>query len=170
MENQSETMNPAVKLEDCLKDSRILITSCLGVGFVKYAPGTFGSIFGALFLSIFTFFEFPKLFLAPFFIMLLVISSFLTQRVLDYYKVEDPSWIVIDEFLGIYLGFMIYQGHKISELILLFIFFRFFDILKPWPISAADQIKTGFGVILDDLIAGVFAGLCVIATAKIFAL
>lgn len=154
----------ALTIRNCLKDSKVLFASCLGIGFIKKAPGTFGSLFALLPLYVFAHLNVPKALLVPFFLMLTVISSFICQFILKQYEIDDPGWVVIDEFLGMYLGYLCFPQTSWISLILLFIFFRFFDILKPWPISLADKMKTGFGVILDDLIAGIFAGLIVLFT------
>ena len=86
---------------------------------------------------------------------------------------KDHKTIVIDEVAGAWLSFLFlpllgvydfaldqWEKESFIAAIILIIFFRFFDILKPHPISFVDQkFKSGFGVVLDDLIAGVFAGL-----------
>ena len=86
---------------------------------------------------------------------------------------KDHKTIVIDEVAGAWLSFLFlpllgvydfaldhWEKESFIAAIILIIFFRFFDILKPHPISFIDQkFKSGFGVVLDDLIAGVFAGL-----------
>lgn len=155
--------NGSLTLRSCLKDSKVLVASCLGVGFAKKAPGTFGSIFAVPFLYFFQHLQAPKFMLWPFLIMLIVISSYICQGIMRQYDLEDPGWIVIDEFLGMLLGFLIFPHAGILGLFVFFCIFRFFDILKPWPISLADKLKTGFGIILDDLIAGLFAGLVMLA-------
>ena len=73
-------------------------------------------------------------------------------------NIDDKS-IVIDEIIG-YLSFMIFFDINITNIIIGFLLFRFFDILKPFPISYVDKkIKNSFGVIFDDLLAGFFSGI-----------
>lgn len=163
MEKQSNTDLPVVNLRTCLKDGKVLFASCLGVGFAKKAPGTFGSLFILPFLHIFDILAAPKFMLWPFLIMLTVISSYICQAILNEYEIDDPGWVVIDEFLGMLLGYLLFSERGWLSLAIFFGLFRFFDILKPYPISLADKIKSGFGVILDDLIAGIFAGLIMLS-------
>ena len=73
-------------------------------------------------------------------------------------NIDDKS-IVIDEIIG-YLSFMIFFDTNVTNIIIGFLLFRFFDILKPFPISYVDKkIKNSFGVIFDDLLAGLFSGI-----------
>ena len=74
---------------------------------------------------------------------------------------DDPSEIVIDEVAGMWIALLPAMFNPISWT-LAFILFRFFDILKPWPISWADsKLPRGLGVMMDDVIAGIFAAACV---------
>ena len=86
---------------------------------------------------------------------------------------KDQKSIVIDEFAGMWLAlfisskisiFNIESGAAINSAIITFVLFRFFDILKPFPISYIDKnFKNGFGIVLNDLIAGLVAGFLTIA-------
>jgi phosphatidylglycerophosphatase A len=74
---------------------------------------------------------------------------------------DDPSEIVIDEVAGMWIALLPAMFNPFSWAVA-FIFFRFFDILKPWPISWADKkLPRGVGVMMDDVIAGIFAAACV---------
>ncbi len=75
-----------------------------------------------------------------------------------YWKVVDASPIVIDEVVG-YLVAMAFFPWSWGTAIAGFVLFRLFDVMKPWPASALDRVKTGLGVVLDDVAAGVYAGL-----------
>lgn len=77
---------------------------------------------------------------------------------------DDSNLLVIDEFLGVWWTMVFFTGPNWIELAVGFVAFRFFDIAKPWPINRADAvIKGGFGVMLDDLLAAVWAALIVLA-------
>tara|TARA_Y100001958_G_C21067006_1_gene427837 strand:- start:284 stop:565 length:282 start_codon:yes stop_codon:yes gene_type:complete len=72
----------------------------------------------------------------------------------------DPSWIVIDEVIGMSIAWLFIQDHNIYHLVILFCLFRFFDIFKIEPVRYIDKnLKHGSGVILDDVVAGLYAGL-----------
>ncbi len=132
------------------------IATLFGVGRIGKAPGTMGSLVA-----------FPVIFfmsyLSPFLYMGLAVALiFLSIVAADKYgKGRDLKEIVADEFTGLMVTlFMI--PHKWSLWILGFLLFRFFDILKPFPISYLDKnVKGGFGVVLDDLVAGLAANACI---------
>lgn len=127
-------------------------------GKIKYMPGTFGTLVGVL---IFQLISLNSLLNNIFLLLVLFILSLL---LLNYsYKKsiflnKDDKSIVIDEIFG-YLIFMIFFENNPTNLLIGFILFRFFDILKPFPISLIDKnIKNSFGVMFDDVIAALFSG------------
>jgi phosphatidylglycerophosphatase A len=128
-------------------------------GKIKFMPGTFGTL---LAVPIFIYLFNNTLLINILILLILFLSSLM---LLNYsYKnnlfdnIDDKS-IVIDEIIG-YLSFMIFFDINITNIIIGFLLFRFFDILKPFPISYVDKkIKNSFGVIFDDLLAGLFSGI-----------
>lgn len=76
---------------------------------------------------------------------------------------HDDQRIVLDEIAGVLLASLVVAERGWLELSLVFVFFRFFDIVKPWPIRDVDhRLGGGLGIMLDDVIAAVFAALCVV--------
>ena len=77
------------------------------------------------------------------------------------YDGEDPGYIVIDELAGICVTM---AGHSITLMntIIGFVLFRIFDITKPFPIKQAERLKGGYGIVADDVIAGIFANVILI--------
>ncbi|MES2253283.1 MAG: phosphatidylglycerophosphatase A [Pseudomonadota bacterium] len=145
-----------------------ITASFLGLGYLPWMPGTWGTI-GAACLSLF-FLKFSP------FVLLLI--TFITTIVGFYVSNVclktadsldmDPGWIVIDEVAGFFWAIsLISLIHPLDyvQLVLAFIFFRIFDIMKPWPISWIDRTlanssKTAaLGIMLDDVLAGIFAAL-----------
>ncbi len=128
-------------------------------GLLPKMPGTWGSIFGAILgYIIIKYLGFQTLFLLTILITIVAIKE------IDKYEkevgVHDASEIVIDEVAGVWLAFCI-SGATFAQLILGLIFFRVFDIWKPSIIGRIDRdVKGGLGVMGDDLLAGVFAGIC----------
>ena len=132
-------------------------------GYIKLIPpGTFAS-----FLSIVVLFpivEYKIISLEIFvavFIIIFLLSLFFINKFSSHTQSHDSKIIVIDEFLGIYLILIFYNQIKIINpyvtIVLIFILFRFFDILKIFPANIVDRkLKSSFGVILDDLIAGIY--------------
>ena len=90
---------------------------------------------------------------------LLVLAIVAAGRAGRYWQVADASPIVIDEVAG-YLVTMALVPFSWPAALLGFALFRLFDVLKPWPASAFDRVKNGFGVVMDDVAAGVYAWAC----------
>jgi phosphatidylglycerophosphatase A len=74
--------------------------------------------------------------------------------------VKDPSEVVIDEVLGQWLTCLPFSCLGFWEYAAAFVFFRFFDIVKPWPVRTLEKLPGGTGIMLDDAAAGVYAMLC----------
>ena len=147
-----------------------MIATVFGLGkIVKVAPGTAGSFVGAV----------AAIFL-PLPARLAVIVALLAIGVWAagaYEKMSgrtDPGEVIIDEVAGQLLATV---GHIAGAgfhdetaryFIACFILFRFFDILKPWPVSACEKAPGGLGIMLDDLVGGFLAGLLLLILRKVF--
>ena len=133
------------------------------VGYIKLIPpGTFASFLSIVILFPIVEYEIIslKIFIAIF-ILIFLLSLFFINKFSSFTQSHDSKIIVIDEFLGIYLILIFYDQIKIIDpyvtIVLIFILFRFFDILKIFPANIVDKkLKSSFGVILDDLIAGIY--------------
>ena len=132
-------------------------------GYIKLIPpGTFASFLSIVIL--FPIVEYKIISLEIFvtvFIVFFLLSLFFINQFSSHTKSHDSKIIVIDEFLGVYLILIFYDQIKIINpyvtIVLIFILFRFFDILKIFPANIVDKrLKSAFGVILDDLIAGIY--------------
>ena len=132
-------------------------------GYIKFIPpGTFASFLSIVIL--FPIIEYKIISLEIFvavFILIFLLSLFFINQFSSHTQSHDSKIIVIDEFLGIYLILIFYDQIKIINpyvtILLIFILFRFFDILKIFPANVIDKkVKSAFGVILDDLIAGIY--------------
>ncbi len=152
-----------VRCENDLRCCNIVlyfIATGFGSGLIPKAPGTFGSLVGlllAFFLAKLNIYIYIILTLL-FFIAGIFITSFVQK---NYFNTEDPGPIVWDEIVGILVTF-IFVPMNIYNLILGFVLFRIFDIFKPWPINWADQrLSSGLGIMLDDIIAGVYANIAI---------
>ena len=138
-----------------------IFPTLFGIGYSPIAPGTIGSIFSIVFLYFLIKFV-SYIFLVIIFLIILFTSLKLIEKYSNLLKSHDSSTIVIDEFLGIFLIILFYDYLKFTNDIIMFllilILFRFFDILKIFPINWVDKnIKNSFGVVLDDLLAGVYS-------------
>ena len=138
-----------------------IFPTLFGIGYSPIAPGTIGSIFSIVFLYFLIKFV-SYSFLVIIFLIILFASLKLIEKYSNLLKSHDSSTIVIDEFLGIFLIILFYDYLKFTNdfimFLLILILFRFFDILKIFPINWVDKnIKNSFGVVLDDLLAGVYS-------------
>ncbi|WP_367685481.1 phosphatidylglycerophosphatase A [Helicobacter pylori] len=126
-------------------------------GYSKKAPGTIGSLVALLLGLPILIFSANTLFLGAIFVGLIAIAQIDKEE--EESKIHDSSYIVIDELVGMWLAMAI-SGLSLVGVILSFIFFRIYDITKPSLIGRIDkEVKGGLGVVADDALAGVLAGL-----------
>ena len=156
-----------------IKIFNYLFVTCFGIGSVRFAPGTFTSLATTIFL--FSLFHIINLSNNIILITLLLIFVYSFYAVGEYIKDnenKDPKEVVIDEFIGQSIPIYIYEiAHgtvKSSQeaalfYLYIFILFRYFDIKKPFPVSYFDKkFKNSFGVIFDDVVAGLYVVLTLI--------
>lgn len=133
-----------------------LLSTWFGFGLLRPAPGTWGSVMALPFAwGILVWAGWPLLLSAS--LLLLWIGIHQSERFAEASGDSDPSSVVVDEAVGMWLALlavpMTWTGFALA-----FILFRFFDIVKPWPVSWADrELKGGLGIMLDDVIAGVYS-------------
>ena len=144
----------------------IQLITMFGIGRISKMPGTIASFVTCIFYFLCIIFGVHIKFLLIAFLVILVSSIIFINKYSSNFTEIDAKEIVIDEFLGQSLPiFLLYhplqKGDPVEGalvyLVMCFILFRFFDILKPFPINLIDKkMKNGFGVVLDDLLAGVY--------------
>ncbi|WRF57114.1 phosphatidylglycerophosphatase A [Helicobacter pylori] len=134
-------------------------------GYSKKAPGTIGSLVALLLGLPVLIFSANTLFLGAIFIGLIAITQIDKEE--EETKRHDSSHIVIDELVGMWLAMAI-SGLSLAGVVLSFIFFRIYDITKPSLIGKIDkEVKGGLGVVADDALAGVLAGLSALLVISI---
>ncbi len=137
-------------------------------GYSKKAPGTIGSLVALLLGLPILIFSANTLFLGAIFIGLIAITQIDKEE--EESKIHDSSYIVIDELVGMWLAMAI-SGLSLAGVVLSFIFFRIYDITKPSLIGKIDkEVKGGLGVVADDALAGVLAGLSALLVIHILGL
>jgi phosphatidylglycerophosphatase A len=156
-----------------IKTFNFLLVTIFGLGKIKFMPGTFGSLATTIFL----FYLFHKLNISSNLILIgwiiiLIYSFYAVSTYTRDSKNKDPGEIIIDEFLGQSIPIYLYEiSHgtikESDEAIiyygLFFILFRYFDIMKPFPVSFFDKnFKNSFGVIMDDICAGLYVVLTLV--------
>lgn len=146
-----------------LRSPTLLLAFGLGSGCLRPASGTWGTLLGLIFLAPFFPYSSP-LFSAIFIVLAFSLGVFLCDRASKILGVHDFSGIVFDEWVGVWLILFFYPpalyqrfGQYLS-LVIIFLLFRLFDILKPPPIRQVDRkVSGGLGIMLDDLLAGALA-------------
>ena len=141
-----------------------LIVTFFYIGNAKIAPGSIASLVTTL-----IFYFFAKHLISYLFIIIILITSILAFFAVSIYTYElsekDRSEIVIDEVIGqsiALLPLLLFEQTNPPQLfmcIISLLFFRFFDIVKPYPINKFDKMNNTFGVIFDDILAGIFSAL-----------
>tara|TARA_B110000263_G_scaffold200478_1_gene179724 strand:- start:65 stop:568 length:504 start_codon:yes stop_codon:yes gene_type:complete len=156
-----------------IKTFNSILVTMFGLGKIKFMPGTLGSLATTVFL----FYLFHSLNISSNIILISLIIIFIysfyaVSTHTESSKNKDPGEIIIDEFLGqsipIYLYEISHGTNKESDeaivyYALFFILFRYFDIMKPFPVNFFDKnFKNSFGVIMDDICAGLYVVLTVV--------
>ena len=146
-------------------DVATLIASGAGAGLSPVAPGTAGSIVAAVILALLL--DMPAIWHWWGWFGLIAVAVWSSKRAGAAWGVIDHPAIVIDEFAGLWLAALIPMTVLTSDLPVMpllvgsLLLFRLFDIVKPWPVSALERGVSGaWGVVLDDVAAGVMAGGC----------
>ena len=152
-----------------MKKINILISTFFGYGYLTKIPGTIASAVTTIFIYVaYEILEYKDLkFSIILFILLFFYSFYAVKDSETEFQNKDPRQIVIDEVLGqsmpLILLLYLSQTNQINisieiYYIVSFIFFRFFDILKPFPVSYFDKYhKNYFGIIMDDIMAGLYS-------------
>jgi phosphatidylglycerophosphatase A len=161
----------SIKISEPADQLALIIATGFGVGFIPFAPGTFGSILGLLIayflMSVFS----SDLILLQ--NSIIIVSSILTglgiwaaTRAEKIFAQKDAGQIVLDEVCGQLISFIFFApylrrlgGQWVWWGIAGFILFRALDILKPYPLRELEQVRGGLGVMLDDVIAGIYAAI-----------
>ena len=133
--------------------------TCFCTGCIPFAPGTFASVLAAVLI-----YFFPGTLTSFYFAGLCVIFGTATVSA-ERYEGKDPGHIVIDEFAGMCVAM---AGHRASlaNVIVGFVLFRIFDIVKPFPINRAERLPGGYGVMADDVLAGIFTNILLLALTR----
>ncbi len=146
---------------------RRLLTSCFGLGWLPVAPGTWGSLPPAILFTLMCYFGEAPIAIS---IVMAVLASVgaaicikFAPAIIAATGKADPREVVADEFSGQAITFLFIAAVPISNIwvtaLLGFLLFRFFDILKPWPIREIEKAPGWRGILLDDLFAAIYAGI-----------
>lgn len=146
------------------KDECILAFCRLGVaGLAPKAPGTWGTAVACI-LAPFLFLPLNIYWRSIVLIALFVLGGLAATRAEQILHQKDPGQVVIDELVGVWLTMLPFAKAGFWLILASFVCFRVFDIAKPWPIKTSENwLPDGFGVMIDDVLAGIYAMICVAA-------
>lgn len=144
-----------------------IIATFFYLGYIPKAPGTFGSIGAVLFIYL--------LYLLGIYHQLFILLMVLVFYAVGIWAVnvlredwgEDPAKVVVDEAVGLWIS-VLFLPFTHLNIILAFIFFRIFDIVKPLGIRKMERFRSGHGVMLDDVLAGIYANVAIRLVGLLF--
>ncbi|MBN2019219.1 MAG: phosphatidylglycerophosphatase A [Sedimentisphaerales bacterium] len=160
-----------------------LLTSCFGLGRLPLAPGSWGSLPPAIAFGLVCYFgakALPQfLVMLAFFIAGSVICLKFSDAAVAATGKADPNEVVADEVAGQAFTFMVLTFVEntdltISQIVTIvttgFFLFRLFDTIKPWPSYRLEELHGGLGILADDLMAGLYAGIAMAVSARVWIL
>ncbi|MGH7767576.1 MAG: phosphatidylglycerophosphatase A family protein [Candidatus Binatia bacterium] len=124
-------------------------------GYAGIVPGTVGSLVGLVLYLPLTASPIAVRCVAA--VVLCFLGIFASDRLEKIWKIKDPSPVVIDEIVGMWIA-LLFVPHEIGYFLAAFVLFRLFDVIKPFPARQAELLKGGWGIMLDDVVAGIYAG------------
>jgi len=158
-----------------------LLTSCFGLGHLPVAPGTWGSLPPAAVFALMLYFNVGGITISVVMAALALMGSFVcvifSGASIAATGKKDPGEVVADEVAGqsltfVPIPFILTDSPSVALICAVtaagFLLFRFFDILKPWPIRKLEKLPSGWGILVDDLLAGVYATVILIVTLKLW--
>lgn len=145
-----------------IKTANKIIATFFYSGYFPVAPGTFGSL-----VALIVWLLFPTIIglKTGILVLTLFLGFYATSNVTRGLEVRDPGFIVIDEVVGMWITLLlidIFFEPNLKWPIIGFFLFRAFDIIKPYPISASENLGGSLGIMLDDILAGLFSAIVLI--------
>ncbi|MFQ5354419.1 MAG: phosphatidylglycerophosphatase A [Thermodesulfobacteriota bacterium] len=139
------------------KKAVVFLATGTYLGLIPFAPGTFGTLWGVIIAFFFR--ETGVAAHGAVIAAVTVVSIFISGEAVKIFGTKDPSEVVCDEVAGFLAAFFLIP-FTLFNAILVFILFRFFDIVKPYPVSYIDRtLPGGAGIVLDDIMAGIYANI-----------
>ena len=160
-----------------------LLTSCFGLGWLPVAPGSWGSLPSAIIFGLVYYLGGSGTVAIVLMVVLLIVGSVVFLKLSDAAVAatgnEDPNEVVADEVAGQALTFLAMPlvidttpstRQLVAIVVVGYFLFRLFDTVKPWPSYRLEELPGGWGILADDLMAGVYAGIALLIAAKFWIL
>jgi phosphatidylglycerophosphatase A len=163
-------MTPSAKSSERRRGAAVWVATAGGAGYFPVAPGTAGSLVGVAIVA-----GLHQLPLPPAALVailgaasgaLFALGVWAAGEAEKFFGRTDPGQVVVDEVVGQMLTFLLLPRLTLGWLLLGFLLFRVFDIFKPFPARQAERFSRGWGIMLDDVVAGVY-GLCVLTVLEL---
>ena len=135
----------------------VFIATCAYVGYAPVAPGTFGSAIGLAVFYVVRYQRSTTVEVAVI-VALAAVGLWSATEAEHHFGGIDPGPVVIDEVIGMLITLAFIPVNTAGAIVAFFIF-RFLDVVKPWPARRLEQLPGGFGVVLDDMMAGVYGNI-----------
>lgn len=136
-----------------------IIATGFGSGYSPFAPGTAGALLAVLLWGILFFLLPPHLLpiVTAILVLLFTVAGIWAANSLESVWGKDPSRIVVDEMVGVWIALLGVADGNLYHILLAFVLFRLFDIFKPLGIRRMEKLKGGLGVMMDDIVAGIYS-------------
>jgi phosphatidylglycerophosphatase A len=148
-----------------MRSVALALATCAGIGYVPWAPGTFGSLVGLL---LWYFVPASPAFQVGAIVTVFLLGAWSGGLAERHFQSTDPSHVILDEVLGMWITLLFnpvgWQGAVIA-----FVLFRAFDVLKPYPADRLERLHGGFGVMADDAMAAIYANMALRLTSYLTA-
>ena len=131
------------------------LCTVFGAGYFPFAPGTFTSVLAVVLFYLLQ----PQLSIFAAAIGVIFFAGLLFSKEIEKYDGKDPRHVVIDELAGQWITLFFIPHISFQIIIMGLLFFRFFDILKPFGINRIQKMKSGWGIMLDDVLAGIYSNI-----------
>lgn len=138
----------------------MILATWFGCGYFPWGPGTVGSLAGCLIaVAVHLYLGGTRQFLFGITFILFMPAVWAATKTAEIKGKKDPGLVVVDEVLGQWVTLLGASSFKTESFMAAFLLFRLFDIWKPWPVRQFEQLPGGYGIVADDIAAGVYGAL-----------
>jgi phosphatidylglycerophosphatase A len=143
-----------------LKRAALILATWFGCGYFPWGPGTVGSLAGVLIAAaVNSYLGGTRQFLFGITFILFMPAVWAATKTAEITGRKDPGLVVVDEVLGQWVTLWGVSSLKAGSFVAAFLLFRLFDIWKPWPVRQMEQLPRGYGIVADDIAAGIYGAL-----------
>ena len=143
-----------------MKRAALILATWFGCGYFPWGPGTVGSLAGVLIAAaVNSYLGGTRQFLFGITFILFMPAVWAATKTAEITGRKDPGLVVVDEVLGQWVTLWGVSSLKAGSFVAAFLLFRLFDIWKPWPVRQMEQLPRGYGIVADDIAAGIYGAL-----------